>query len=97
MHKKKTVIPNTTLDFYTYTQDGIEYIEFDARECEPPEPMLNALAALQIITSQQKRLKGTFFHLPEPLLVKVSQFFDYNAQYHENGDVTVIFSKKNHF
>lgn len=93
--KQKIALPNTTLDFYTYEEDGIEYIEFDARECEPPEPMVNALAALQTIITPKKRLRGTFFHLPEPLLVKVSNFFDYDLITHENGDVTVTFSLKN--
>jgi len=94
MTKEKVVIPMTTLDFYKYEKDGVIYYEFDATECSPPEPMVNTMNALRMITKENEKLVGRFFHEPTPLYAKISQFFDYDAKELENGNFEIVFQVK---
>jgi len=93
MKKEKVAIPLTTLDFYKYEKDGITYFEFDARECTPPEPMLNALNALRIIKHDNERLVGIFFHEPTPLYAKIFNFFSHESKQLENSDYQITFKR----
>jgi len=94
MQKEKIDIPMTTLDFYKYEKDGIQYYEFDATECSPPEPMVNTMNALRFIKSDKEKLIGKFFHEPTPLYAKISEFFDYEAKELDNGDFEIVFETK---
>ena len=94
MDKKLVEIPLSTLDFYKYEKDGLIYYEFDARECEPPEPMVNAINGLKILKNENERLIGIFFHEPFPLFEKISSTFDYFSQEYDDGDFLVTFSRK---
>jgi len=94
MQKEKVAIPMTTLDFYKYEKEGITYYEFDATECSPPEPMVNTMNALRMITHENEKLVGKFFHEPTPLYAKISQFFDYEAKELDNGDFEIVFQLK---
>jgi hypothetical protein len=93
MTKEKVVIPMATLDFYQYEKDGLLCYEFDATECSPPEPMVNAMHALQLIQNENERLIGRFFHEPTPLYAKIVDFFAYEANELDNGDFEIIFRK----
>jgi hypothetical protein len=93
MKKEKVEIPLTTLDFYKYEKDGIRYFEFDASECTPPEPMVNALNALRIIKNENERLVGIFFHEPTPLYAKIFEFFSYESKELENGNYEITFKR----
>ncbi len=94
MQKELVDIPLTTLRFQKYEKDGLTFYEFDATQCQPPEPMVNALNALKIIREKNERLVGTFFHEPTPLYEKISGRFSYIAQELESGDFKVIFMLK---
>jgi len=94
MKKELIKIPSTTLDFYKYEKDGLIYYEFDARECTPPEPMVNAINGLKMIKNENERLVGMFFHEPFPLYEKVSSHFGYKSHEYENGDFLVTFFRK---
>lgn len=87
-------IPLTTLDFYKYEKDGLTFYEFNATECQPPEPMVNAINALRMIKNKNERVKGTFFHEPSPLYAKISEFVSYDVKELENGDFEIIFALK---
>ena len=93
-NKEKIEIPLTTLDFYKYEEDGLTYYEFDARECSPPEPMVNTINALKMIKNHKERLVGYFFHEPFPLFERVAEYFTYTSQALENGDYLITFIKK---
>lgn len=87
-------IPMTTLDFYRYEKDGLVFYEFDARECTPPEPMVNTINALKFIKDEKDRLVGYFFHEPFPLFERVAPFFEHESKELENGDFIITFRKK---
>jgi len=92
--KQKITIPMTTLEFVTYEKDGIRYYEFDATECQPPEPMVNAMHGLNYLKSENERLVGIFFHEPTPLYEKIRALFEYEAVELESGDFRIEFKKK---
>jgi hypothetical protein len=92
--KEKIEIPMTTLEFVTYEEDGIRYYEFDATECQPPEPMVNAMHGLNHLQSKDECLVGLFFHEPTPLYDKIKRSIEYKAIELENGDFRIEFRKK---
>lgn len=94
MKKELVQIPFATLDFYKYVEDGLTIYEFDATECQPPEPMVNAINVLKMIKSKDERVIGTFFHEPGPLYNKISETFSYDAKELENGDFEITFTLK---
>lgn len=94
MKKELIQIPLTTLDFYKYEEDGLTIYEFNATECQPPEPMVNAINALKMLQSKNERVKGIFFHEPTPLYAKITRNIFYNAKELENGDFEITFALK---
>jgi len=93
-HKEAVKIPRATLDFYKYEEDGLIFYEFDATQSSAPEPMMNAIAGLEMITNENERLVGTFFHEPVPLLQRISPYFSYTSTELHNGDYRLVFKRK---
>ncbi len=93
MEKKPIEIEGTTLPFVTYEKDATRYYFFDATQSSPPEPMINALRALEYI-KKGEILIGLFFHAPEPLFAKIEPFFEYKVTPLTSGDVEVEFRRK---
>ena len=93
MFKQKIEVPRTTLDIFKYEEDGITFYEFDATECQPPEPMVNAIVCLGLLKGENDRLAVTFFHEPTPLYEKVSPNFSYKVTPLDNGDFRIVFKK----
>lgn len=87
-------VPRATLDFYKYEENGLVYYEFDATECSPPEPMVNAINGLRMLKSENDRMVGIFFHEPTPLFDRTTKNFTHEVTELENGDVKVVFKKK---
>ncbi len=94
MNKEPVQIPNATLDFFKYEKDGLVIYEFDATECQPPEPMVNTMCALQVLNNPNERVVGTFFHEPFPLYQRISTHFEFESKELVDGDFRVIFKKK---
>ena len=92
--KELIVIPLTTLDIYKYEKDGLTFYEYDATDCQPPEPMLNTIHILNTIKSKNERVVGRFFHEPSPLYTKISPLFSYKAEELDNGDYEITFFLK---
>lgn len=93
MYKEKIEVQGATLDFFKYEEDGLTYYEFDATECSPPEPMVNAINGLRMLTNENDRLAGIFFHEPTPLYNRLTGEFLYEAIALESGDFKIIFRK----
>lgn len=93
MKKEQIEVPLATLEFYKYKENGLVYYEFDARECTPPEPMVNAMYGLKMLQNENERLVGIFFHEPFPLYQKTSANFEHESRELESGDYQVIFKK----
>jgi len=93
LQKELVEVPRATLKFYKYEEDGLTFYEFDATECSPPEPMVNAMHGLRMLKSENDRLVGIFFHEPTPLYEKISAYFEYKATELESGDFRIVFKK----
>ncbi len=93
MQKKSIQVPATTLEFFTYEKGGLKFYEFDASECEPPEPMINTLRGLALLKHKNERLVGTYFHEPFPLYERIPISFEYKPLELENGNFQVTFKK----
>lgn len=93
MKKELVEVPRATLDFYKYEEDGFTYYEFDATECTPPEPMVNAINGLRMLKNENDRMIGYFFHEPFPLYEKTKPNFIHEAVELDNGDFKITFKK----
>lgn len=91
MKKELIKVPLATLDFYKYENDGLTYYEFNATECSPPEPMINAINGLKMLTNKNERLVGLFFHEPFPLFDKIPSTFSYESTELKSGDFEIVF------
>ena len=93
MQKKLVTVPRATLDIYNYQEDGLNIYEFDATECEPPEPMVNTIVSLEMLKNAEDILRVKYFHEPFPLYERVSSSFSHESQELENGDFLVTFKR----
>jgi hypothetical protein len=91
MEKILIEVPRATLNFYKYEEDGLTYYEFNATQCQPPEPMINAMVGLSLLKSKNDRLVGIFFHEPFPLYDRVPLSISHEAKELENGDFRITF------
>ncbi len=57
----------------------MEYFEFDTSRCGPPEPMVNAMAGLKLVTDSGKKLVMINHKRPMGLLNKIGENFDIEA------------------
>ncbi len=94
MSREKITVPMATLEFVKYEEKGLTYFEFDATQCQPPEPMVNAMNGLKLLKEKNDRLVGIFFHEPVPLYDRVGVKFAHEALELENGDFKIIFKLK---
>lgn len=94
MKKELITVPRATLDIYNYQENGLNIYEFNATQCEPPEPMVNTVVCLKLLKNETDVLQVTFFHEPTPLYERTSQNFSHTSQELESGDVLVTFRKK---
>ncbi len=74
---KKIDIKNSTVDFFQFEKDGLIYYYFDTSMCTPPHPMVNALVALQLLDSENKRVLMKNHQRPMGLFPKIEENFDY--------------------
>ncbi len=91
MSKELIAVPMATLGFYKYEEDGLTYYEFDATECSPPEPMVNAMYGLNLLNDENDRLVGFFFHEPSPLYDKIASQVSHEATELDSGDFRIVF------
>lgn len=87
-------VNDATVPFVTYTHDGIEYIEFDTSMCIPPEPMVNAMLALELLDAPSKKVVMINHRSPVGLLAKVSDFYTIDVSELEGGKQKLVFSYK---
>ena len=87
-------VDNTTVPFFSYVQEGIEYISFDTSLCVPPEPMVNAMIALELLNVPTKKVVMINHRSPVGLLAKVQPFYDIDVTELEGGKLQLIFSYK---
>lgn len=83
-----------TVPFYKYKAGDTEYIEFDSSRCGPPEPMVNAMTAVNFIKDNNTKVIMINHQSPMGLLDKISQNYNVEEQDIEGGKVKLIFSYK---
>ena len=87
-------VENSTVPFFTYTHYGIEYIEFDTSMCVPPEPMVNAMIALEKLSSAQTKIVMINHRSPVGLLAKIGSFYNIETIDLGENKLKLIFSYK---
>ncbi|WP_170019039.1 hypothetical protein [Campylobacter sp. RM16190] len=87
-------VEGATLPFYKFSEDGVEYIGFDSRKCVPPEPMVNALVALNLIADSKSKVMMINHHYPVALIPKIEHSYDISHEKLEGEEVKVIISLK---
>jgi hypothetical protein len=86
----KTIeVDNSTVPFY---QDENGYY-FDSSSTAVPEPMINAVAGLQLL-DENKKLIMINHKIPMGLFPKIEAYFDYEVEELKDGNVKITFSKK---
>lgn len=91
---KKIELENTTVDFYEFKKENIDYIYFDTSICAVPEPMINAMAGLKYINHTKKKLIMKNHQIPSGLFPRIEKSFDFIIERGEDDNVLVIFTYK---
>lgn len=86
---KKIEVDNSTVPFY---QDE-NYYYFDTSLTAVPEPMINAVAGLQLL-DENKKLIMINHKIPMGLFPKIEAYFNYKVEELKDGNVKIIFTKK---
>ena len=83
----------STVDFFKAMENGVSVYYFDTSKCGPPDPMVNAMAGLQLLEENSKLVM--FNHkAPGGLFPKVENDFNYEVEDLPDGNVKVVFTKK---
>lgn len=90
---EKIEVLGSTVDFFKEIEDGLTTYIFDTSMCGPPEPMVNAMAGLQLL-DEKSQLVMINHKAPAGLFPKVQDEFDFQQENTENGKVKIIFTKK---
>ncbi|WP_200763959.1 hypothetical protein [Nitrosophilus alvini] len=91
---QKVEVEGATVDFYKYEKDGITYYQFDTSRCGPPEPMVNAMAGLRLVTDSNVKLVMINHKKPMGLLDKIGENYDIDIENLPDGNVKLVFSYK---
>ena len=91
MSRELVEVARATLPFHKYEEDGLTYYEFNATECQPPEPMVNTMVAMSLLKSQSDRVVGIYFHEPFPLYERLPAAIKRESTELNNGDFRVVF------
>jgi len=90
---KKIEIDGSTVDFFEYTQDGLTHYYFDTSDRGAPEPMVNAMAGLQLLENNKKLIMINH-KPPMGLFPRIQQNYNYEIIELEDGRHKVIFTYK---
>ena len=82
-----------TVPFYKINKDGVNFVGFDSRPCPPPEPMLNAFAAIAFADANTKILMINH-KFPAGLIPKLQAQFNIEREDIEGGAVKMTFTLK---
>ena len=86
---KQIEVVNSTVPFY----EDENYYYFDTSSAAVPEPMVNAVAGLELL-DENKKLIMINHKIPMGLFPKIEAYFDYEVEELADGNVKIIFTKK---
>jgi len=87
-------VDGSTVDFYTYMSENNTYYQFDTSMTGPPEPMVNAMAGLNLIDGADKKLVMINHKSPGGLIAKIGENYDIAEEAIDGGKVKLTFSYK---
>ncbi|KEA46538.1 hypothetical protein CR66_01450 [Campylobacter mucosalis] len=87
-------LDGATIKFYKTQTDGINYIGFDSRACVPPEPMVNAMLALNLVKDQNTKVVMINHKFPAGLIPKIEPNFNIERENLDGEQVKLTFSLK---
>ncbi len=90
---EKIEVLGSTVDFFKEIQNGVTTYIFDTSMCGPPDPMVNAMAGLQLL-DDESQLVMINHKSPAGLFPKVQEEFEFHEENVEDGKVKIIFTKK---
>ena len=93
-NKKEIEVDGATVPFFTYSVEETQFFEFDTSKCGPPDPMVNAMAGLNLIDSADKRLVMINHKNPGGLISKIGENYDIAKENLDDGNVKLTFSYK---
>ena len=86
-------VEGATVPFYKYEEEGVVTYLFDSSKCGHPEPMINAMTGLQTLDANEKLIMINS-KPPLGLFPKIEDEFTYEVISLEDGNVKVVFTKK---
>lgn len=90
---EKIEVLGATVDFFKEIQNDLTTYSFDTSMCEPPHPMVNAMAGLQLL-DENSCLVMINHKSPGGLFPKIEADFDFKEENTDDGKVKVTFTKK---
>ncbi|MEE8588064.1 MAG: hypothetical protein V3S80_01815 [Sulfurimonadaceae bacterium] len=90
----KISVEGSTVDFYTYMKENTTYYQFDTSMTGPPEPMVNAMAGLNLIDSADKKLVMINHKSPGGLISKIGENYNIEEEAIGGSKVKLVFSYK---
>ncbi len=90
----KIHIDGSTVDFFEFVKDELQYYYFDCSLCTPPDPMVNAMLGLELLDKEDKRLIMINHSIPNALFMRVNSNFEYEVEQLEEN-VKIEFKYKN--
>ena len=91
---KELNVEGATVPFYEYKVGETQIIEFDSSKCGPPEPMVNAMTALNFIKDENTKVIMINHKMPMGLFGKIEQNFDIQKADLPDGNAKMVFSYK---
>jgi len=91
---KKITVDGATVDFVEFGIDNDIYYAFDTSKCSPPEPMVNAVAGLNLLDADNKKLLMINHKNPGGLIDKIGDDFKIVSSVRSDGLVEVVFTRK---
>lgn len=94
-YKKEFQIDGATVPFYEHMENELRVIEFDSSMCVPPEPMVNAMLALELLKDKNTKIIMINHKSPMGLYPKIEKNFEIRESALEDGKVQLeIFYKE---
>ncbi|CAD7287412.1 hypothetical protein LMG7974_00291 [Campylobacter majalis] len=83
-----------SVSFYKTIKNDIQIIGFDSRPCVPPEPMVNAMVALNMINDKSTKVVMINHKYPAGLIPKIQDKFNIERENLDGEEVKLTFSLK---
>ncbi|MFT5659823.1 MAG: hypothetical protein ACI9TV_000450 [Sulfurimonas sp.] len=86
-------VNGATVPFYKYDKDGKVVYQFDSSSCGHPEPMINAMSGLQMLSGNELLIMINA-KAPMGLFPKIEADFNFKVEDMEGGKFKITFTKK---